>query len=72
MGTLCEDVVANSMLGSAVMCLSLRVCPPVAFAVNLQYPLLGGHYQRVAELPGIKEYLASPRRLEKVNNNNLG
>lgn len=38
----------------------------------LQYPLLVAHHARIAELPGIKEYLASPARLEKVNNNNLG
>jgi hypothetical protein len=52
--------------------LSVRVWLSVASAVDLQYPLLAGHYSRVAELSGIKEYLASPRRLEKVNNNNLG
>lgn len=38
----------------------------------LQYPLLVAHHGRVAGLPGIKEYLASPARLDKVNNNNLG
>ncbi|KAF6266727.1 glutathione S-transferase [Scenedesmus sp. NREL 46B-D3] len=36
------------------------------------YPLLVAHHGRVAGLPGIKEYLASPARLDKVNNNNLG
>jgi hypothetical protein len=50
--------------------LSVRVWLSVASAVDLQYPLLAGHCSRVAELSGIKEYLASPRRLEKVNNNN--
>jgi hypothetical protein len=38
----------------------------------VQYPLLTGHYQRVAELPGIKEYLASPLRMDKVNGNGMG
>jgi hypothetical protein len=38
----------------------------------VQYPLLAGHYQRVAELPGIKEYLSSPLRLDKVNGNGMG
>jgi hypothetical protein len=38
----------------------------------LQYPLLVAHHGRIAGLPGIKEYLASPARLDKVNNNNLG
>lgn len=37
-----------------------------------QYPLLAGHYKRIADLPGVKEYLASPQRLEKVNGNGLG
>eukprot|EP00775_Hariotina_reticulata_P013740 gene13740-13861_t len=36
------------------------------------YPLLVAHHKRIAELPGIKEYLASPARLDKVNNNMLG
>lgn len=36
------------------------------------YPLLAGHYKRIADLPGVKEYLASPQRLEKVNGNGLG
>ena len=27
---------------------------------------------RVAAVPGVKAYLESPLRLEKVNNNNLG
>eukprot|EP00878_Enallax_costatus_P036342 GHUV01040802.1.p1 GENE.GHUV01040802.1~~GHUV01040802.1.p1 ORF type:complete len:138 (+),score=47.84 GHUV01040802.1:177-590(+) len=36
------------------------------------HPLLVAHHKRIAELPGIREYLASPARLEKVNNNNLG
>jgi hypothetical protein len=30
------------------------------------------HHKRIAELPGIKEYLASAARLEKINNNMLG
>lgn len=38
----------------------------------LQYPLLVAHHGRIAGLPGIAEYLASPARLDKVNNNNLG
>lgn len=61
----CEAAVIGLML-------SVRVWLSVASAVDLQYPLLTGHYSRIAELAGIKEYLASPRRLEKVNNNNLG
>lgn len=28
--------------------------------------------RRVAVMPGVKAYLESPLRLEKVNNNNLG
>lgn len=43
-----------------------------ACVIVLQYPLLVAHHARIAELPGVKEYLASPLRLEKVNNNNLG
>jgi hypothetical protein len=42
------------------------------FCCGLQYPLLTGHFQRVAELPGIQQYLASPQRLEKVNGNGMG
>jgi hypothetical protein len=38
----------------------------------VQHPLLTGFYNRVAQLPGIKEYLASPLRLEKVNGNGMG
>jgi hypothetical protein len=38
----------------------------------LQYPLLAGHYKRIAELPGVKEYLASPQCLEMVNGNGMG
>jgi hypothetical protein len=30
------------------------------------------HHARIAALPGVKEYLASPRREEKVNGNGLG
>jgi hypothetical protein len=45
---------------------------PFLAACVLQYPLLVAHHSRVAGLPGIKEYLASPARLDKVNNNNLG
>lgn len=48
------------------------VCPIAAITTHLQYPLLTGHHQRIAELPGIKEYLASPQRLEKINGNGLG
>ncbi|WIA09015.1 hypothetical protein OEZ85_008429 [Tetradesmus obliquus] len=40
--------------------------------VTAAYPLLVAHHGRVAGLPGIAEYLASPARLDKVNNNNLG
>lgn len=36
------------------------------------YPKLAAHYARVAAADGIKGYLASPQRLEKVNNNGLG
>lgn len=36
------------------------------------YPDLVAHYERVAAVPGIKAYLESPLRLEKVNNNGLG
>jgi hypothetical protein len=53
----------NCILHALHCCLSLYV---------LQYPLLVAHHGRVAALPGIKEYLASPARLDKVNNNNLG
>lgn len=41
-------------------------------APAVQYPLLVSHHTRVAALPGIKEYLASPARVEKVNGNGLG
>lgn len=49
--------------------LHLRIFKDVMTAA---YPLLTGHHGRIAQLPGIKEYLASPLRLDKVNNNNLG
>lgn len=40
--------------------------------LRASYPLLVSHHTRVAALPGIKEYLASPARVEKVNGNGLG
>lgn len=36
----------------------------------LQYPHLIAFHKKVSELPSIKAYL--PKRLEKVNANNLG
>ncbi|CAG9466580.1 unnamed protein product [Pedinophyceae sp. YPF-701] len=36
------------------------------------YPGLLGHHARIAELPGIKEYLAGPQRLKQINANGLG
>ncbi len=36
------------------------------------YPELAAHHDRVAAVPGIKSYLESALRLEKVNNNGLG
>jgi hypothetical protein len=56
------------MLWCAVLCRSPHLC----VCVCLQYPLLASHYQRVSRLPGVKEYLASPLRLDKVNGNGLG
>lgn len=50
----------------------ILLCVPPAAWVVLQYPLLTGHYKRIAELPGVKEYLASPLRLEKINGNGMG
>jgi hypothetical protein len=38
----------------------------------LQYPHLHALFKRVEEHPGVKAYLASPQRLEKVNGNSLG
>jgi len=56
-----------------VLCAALLTLWPVSpLCLLLQYPLLTAHYKRVADLPGIKEYLASPQRLEKVNGNGLG
>ena len=40
--------------------------------VEAAYPALAAHHARVAALPGIAAYLASPRRSAKVNGNNLG
>jgi hypothetical protein len=37
-----------------------------------QYPELLAHHARVAALPGVKEYLSGPDRLDKVNNSDLG
>lgn len=36
------------------------------------YPDLAAHQAKVAAVPGIAAYLASPLRLPKVNNNGLG
>jgi hypothetical protein len=38
----------------------------------VQYPEVVAHHEMMSEQKGIKEYLASGKRLEKVNNNNLG
>jgi hypothetical protein len=38
----------------------------------MQYPLLVAHHTRIAELPAIKKYLASPACLPVVNGNNVG
>lgn len=40
--------------------------------LKAEYPELMSHSAKVAELPGVREYLASPRRFEKVNGNGLG
>lgn len=37
-----------------------------------QYPELVEYHARIAELPGIKEYLAGPKRLPAINANKLG
>ncbi|KAI7842899.1 hypothetical protein COHA_003411 [Chlorella ohadii] len=36
------------------------------------WPALAALHDKVAAVPGVKAYLESPLRLEKVNNNNLG
>lgn len=36
------------------------------------YPALVAHHDRVAAVPGVAKYLASPLRLAKVNGNDLG
>lgn len=43
---------------------------PTEFAAA--YPDLAAHQAKVAAVPGIAAYLASPLRLPKVNNNGLG
>lgn len=40
--------------------------------VEKDYGRLAAHHAMVAALPGVKEYLASPKCLAQVNNNNLG
>ncbi|KAI8462660.1 MAG: glutathione S-transferase [Monoraphidium minutum] len=40
--------------------------------MKAEYPELAAHHARVAGLKGIKEYLASPDRVEQPNNNKLG
>uniref|UniRef100_A0A7S0WFA7 glutathione transferase n=1 Tax=Chlamydomonas leiostraca TaxID=1034604 RepID=A0A7S0WFA7_9CHLO len=49
--------------------LLLRVFPDI---IKAEYPALAKFHADISEAPGIKEYLASDRRLAQVNNNNLG
>ncbi len=37
-----------------------------------QYPALKAFHAKVAELPALRAYLASAKRPERCNNNNLG
>lgn len=52
-----------------VVDLHLRIFPE---QIKKDYALLAAHHAMVAALPGVKEYLSSPRCLAQVNNNNLG
>ncbi|KAF5843917.1 glutathione S-transferase [Dunaliella salina] len=40
--------------------------------IKPHYPLLMSYRERIAEIPSIKQYLASPRRPAQVNGNKLG
>ncbi|CAG9466581.1 unnamed protein product [Pedinophyceae sp. YPF-701] len=40
--------------------------------LRANYPALIAHHERIAQLPGIKEYLAGPLRMAQINANGLG
>lgn len=61
------------MLEPHIGCVLSKAYPaPCCTLSRVQYPLLTAHHKRIAELPGVKEYLASPQRLEKANYNGIG
>lgn len=62
----------NYLVLAGAVCVCVCACRACSHPCHVQYPLLSGFYKRVAQLPGIKEYLASPLRLDKVNGNGMG
>lgn len=67
----CKAAAAGTLLVRKGQRLHSRLAHALS-ARPAQHPELVVLHDRVAALPGVKAYLESPLRLEKVNNNGLG
>jgi len=77
--TLLKASGSGFMVGSGLSAADLCVFDIVDLHVRIfpeqmakDYPELVGLHARISELPGVKEYLAGPQRMQKINGNDLG